>query len=160
MSEAELSRVPLAEIARVLAYPGDKFRRAQAFAALCRINTLYMIAYAGSGHIGSSFSSIDIVSWLHLEELRGFGTGTAEARDLFCPRGTMCRLSTPSSSGWVCFPTTCSTPFGGWTDFPGTPTSARPEWSRIPARLEWGSPRPRGWCGRLGWLGWTVVCSS
>ena len=65
----------------------------------------------------------------------------------------MCRLSTPSSSGWACFPTKCLTPFGGWTDFPGTPTSARQEWSRIPARSEWGSPRPREWCGPLGWPG-------
>ncbi|MBR8828254.1 MAG: transketolase [Gomphosphaeria aponina SAG 52.96 = DSM 107014] len=39
------------------------------FATCCRINTLYMIAKAGSGHIGSSFSSLDIVSWLFLQEL-------------------------------------------------------------------------------------------
>ncbi|HHM04487.1 MAG TPA: transketolase [Gammaproteobacteria bacterium] len=43
--------------------------RAALFADLCRLNTLYMIKRAGSGHIGSSFSSLDIVSWLHLEEL-------------------------------------------------------------------------------------------
>ena len=30
---------------------------------MCRINILYMICYAGSGHIGSSFSSIDIMNW-------------------------------------------------------------------------------------------------
>jgi transketolase len=43
--------------------------RAEAFATLCRINTLYMIARAGSGHLGSSFSAMDIVAWLHLQEL-------------------------------------------------------------------------------------------
>jgi transketolase len=37
---------------------------------MSRINALYMIARAGSGHIGSSFSAADIVSWLFLEELR------------------------------------------------------------------------------------------
>ena len=43
--------------------------RAQLVADACRLNALYMIARAGSGHIGSSFSSLDIVTWLHLEEL-------------------------------------------------------------------------------------------
>ncbi len=40
------------------------------FAALCRINTLTAIKRAGSGHIGTSFSSMDIVAWLHLRVLR------------------------------------------------------------------------------------------
>jgi transketolase len=44
--------------------------RTRIFADMCRLNTLYMIARAGSGHIGSSFSSLDIVSWLYLNELK------------------------------------------------------------------------------------------
>ena len=46
--------------------------RAQLLADACRLNALYMIARAGSGHIGSSFSSLDIVTWLHLEELNRY----------------------------------------------------------------------------------------
>jgi transketolase len=38
-------------------------------ADLSRINVLYMIARAGSGHIGSSFSSLEIMTWLMLAEL-------------------------------------------------------------------------------------------
>ena len=34
---------------------------------LCRLNILYMINRSGSGHIGSSFSSIDLMSWIFLE---------------------------------------------------------------------------------------------
>ena len=34
---------------------------------LCRINILYMINKAGSGHIGSSFSSVDLMSWIFLQ---------------------------------------------------------------------------------------------
>ncbi len=34
---------------------------------LCRINILYMINNAGSGHIGTSFSSIDLMSWVFLK---------------------------------------------------------------------------------------------
>ena len=46
----------------------------QIFASLCRINTLYMIANAGSGHIGSSFSSLDIMSWIQLNEISNVST--------------------------------------------------------------------------------------
>ena len=31
---------------------------------MCRINILHMICCAGSGHIGSSFSSIDLMNWV------------------------------------------------------------------------------------------------
>ncbi len=46
-----------------------KFKRAKLIANMCRINALYMIALAGSGHIGSSFSSMEIFAWLLMEEL-------------------------------------------------------------------------------------------
>ena len=59
----------------MLVLPVEPFLRARLFAAICRINTLYMIANAGSGHIGSSFSSLDIVSWLFLEEMEKDATG-------------------------------------------------------------------------------------
>lgn len=53
-----------------LAASGDSPReRTELFAQMARFNTLYMIARAGSGHIGSSFSSLDIVSWLYLRVL-------------------------------------------------------------------------------------------
>jgi transketolase len=45
-------------------------RRSALFATLARLNALYMIARAGSGHIGSSFSCLDILSWLHLQEMK------------------------------------------------------------------------------------------
>ncbi len=39
------------------------------FADICRFNTLYAIKKAGSGHIGSSFSAMDIVTALYLSEI-------------------------------------------------------------------------------------------
>ena len=42
----------------------DPIARAELVSDLCRINTLFMIMQAGSGHIGSSFSSTDIITWL------------------------------------------------------------------------------------------------
>src|SRR5215211_4881192 len=66
----ELIYVPAAELERIRALKLDPVERAAIFAAACRINALYMIGKAGSGHLGSTFSSLDILSWLHLEELR------------------------------------------------------------------------------------------
>lgn len=60
--------VAKSEFDRVLALPVPDVQRVGIFATLARLNTLYMIARAGSGHIGSSFSSLDMMSWL---ELRG-----------------------------------------------------------------------------------------
>jgi transketolase len=78
----ELHYVPAAEFERVLAADVAPAARARAFAALARINVLYMIAGAWSGHIGTSFSSIEIMSWLFLNELRDLDQGPA-ACDLF-----------------------------------------------------------------------------
>ncbi|HLO23737.1 MAG TPA: 1-deoxy-D-xylulose-5-phosphate synthase N-terminal domain-containing protein, partial [Methyloceanibacter sp.] len=69
--ESTLYYVPKSEFDRVRrlneASAVDKTR---IFADMCRLNTLYMIARAGSGHVGSSFSSLDVVSWLYLNELK------------------------------------------------------------------------------------------
>jgi transketolase len=62
--------VPASEFDRVLAAIDDPHDRVRAFSALTRINTLYMVMRAGSGHLGSSFSACDVVSWLFLEQLR------------------------------------------------------------------------------------------
>jgi len=73
--------VPEAEFARILALPVERERRALLFADACRLNVLYMIGKAGSGHLGSSFSSLDIVTWLHLEELRRAPAGSVDRAD-------------------------------------------------------------------------------
>jgi transketolase len=78
----ELSFVPASEFARVRRAGGSAVARAEAFAALARVNTLYMIAGAWSGHIGTSFSSLEIMSWLFLNEMRDLDKGP-EACDVF-----------------------------------------------------------------------------
>ncbi|PWB64626.1 MAG: transketolase [Bradyrhizobiaceae bacterium] len=67
--ETSLYYVPRAEFRRVRTLNGPLAEVAALYADMARLNTLYMIARAGSGHIGSSFSSLDIVSLLHLSEL-------------------------------------------------------------------------------------------
>ena len=67
---AALTFAPLDEIHRLRESIADPFARAEVLADVCRLNTLYMIMNAGSGHIGSSFSSMDIITWLWTEALR------------------------------------------------------------------------------------------
>jgi transketolase len=83
----ELCYVPLAQFERLRREPLEPPQRAAIFAALCRINTLYMIARAGSGHIGTSFSSLDIMSWLFLHELKNLDQGKDVADIFFSSKG-------------------------------------------------------------------------
>ena len=85
--DAGLSFVPLEEIRRVRAGITDRFARAELLADLCRINTLYAIMNAGSGHIGSSFSSADLITWLWTEELRDVNSGASGADVYFSSKG-------------------------------------------------------------------------
>ena len=78
----ELRYVPVDEFRRLLDADASPASRAAAFAALARINTLYMIAGAWSGHIGTSFSSLEIMSWLFLNEIRDLRRGE-DACDVF-----------------------------------------------------------------------------
>ena len=78
----ELVYVPASEFRRVRNAGLHPHAATEAFAALARINTLYMIARAWSGHIGTSFSSLDIMSWLFLNEMRDLDKGP-DACDIF-----------------------------------------------------------------------------
>tara|TARA_B110000444_G_scaffold261021_1_gene310540 strand:+ start:4859 stop:6811 length:1953 start_codon:yes stop_codon:yes gene_type:complete len=79
-----LQYVPYNEFQRVLESNCPEVEKTALFAALCRINTLYMVARCGSGHLGSSFSSMEIMSYLHLIKLRvNKDDETAFASDLF-----------------------------------------------------------------------------
>jgi len=78
----ELTFVPVAAFEAVRAASGSASAKARAFAALARINALSMIAGAWSGHIGTSFSSLDAMSWIFLNELRDLDRGP-EACDIF-----------------------------------------------------------------------------
>jgi transketolase len=78
----ELVYVPPEQFRRVIDANGSAAARAEAFAALARINALYMIAGAWSGHIGTSFSALEIMSWLFLNEIRDLDKGP-DACDVF-----------------------------------------------------------------------------
>lgn len=65
-----ISFIPLPEIKRIQKAIKNSLLKCQILSDIFRINTLYMIMKAGSGHIGTSFSSIDIVTWLWVNVLK------------------------------------------------------------------------------------------
>ena len=84
----ELSFVPLDVIRRVRRdTSGDPITRAALVADLCRLNTLYMIMQAGSGHIGSSFSAMDLISWLWTDCLVDANSHAPDADIYFSSKG-------------------------------------------------------------------------
>ncbi len=67
--QSELYYIPRREFERAARLNAPKPEMISLYADMARLNALYMIALAGSGHIGSSFSSLDIVSHLYLSEM-------------------------------------------------------------------------------------------
>ncbi len=61
--------IPLAEFRRIQQAGVARDERLALIADMCRANTLASVKRAGSGHLGSSFSSLDIVTWLYFEEM-------------------------------------------------------------------------------------------
>src|SRR5215813_1373309 len=75
--------VPTKEIARIRAGIGDPYLQCRALADAFRLNTLSMIMYAGSGHVGTSFSTMDILTWLWTRELSNPGKEARDDGDLY-----------------------------------------------------------------------------
>lgn len=71
------------EIARIKRGISDSIQRSYLLADLFRLNTLSMIEEAGSGHIGSSFSCLEILTWLWMEELRYPNEESKAGADIF-----------------------------------------------------------------------------
>ena len=52
------------EIDKILKLKIKDIYKAEILASICRLNTLSIIKRAGSGHIGTSFSAMDIFVWV------------------------------------------------------------------------------------------------
>jgi transketolase len=79
--KAELDRIGGAELAR------DD--RLALLADLCRLNALVAVKRAGSGHLGSTFSAMDVVTFLLFEELNtaAIGWGSPDRDVYFSSKG-------------------------------------------------------------------------
>lgn len=68
VTSGRLYFIPFDVFQRVLGASVPMIQKVEIFANMCRINALFMIAKAGSGHIGSSFSSMEIMTWWFLND--------------------------------------------------------------------------------------------
>ena len=81
---AALKLLPAPEHERVRALDGDEDLRLALLADMCRLNALVAVKRAGSGHLGSTFSSLDVVVHLLYSELNVSELGfESPARDVF-----------------------------------------------------------------------------
>jgi transketolase len=80
----KLSLIPIYEFQRVRAAPIHKYTKLGLLADMCRANTLVSVKRAGSGHLGSSFSSLDIVTLLYYSEMNTAQLGIGQPdRDIY-----------------------------------------------------------------------------
>lgn len=76
--------IPKRELERVRSGVADPDARLALLADMCRLNALVVVKRAGSGHLGSSFSALDIVAFLLFEELNTATLGWAHPdRDVY-----------------------------------------------------------------------------
>lgn len=79
-----LTLVPHSEIERLAHAPIADFARLALIADMCRANALMAVKRAGSGHLGSSFSAMEIVVTLYYRHLNTLRVGFDNpARDIF-----------------------------------------------------------------------------
>ena len=71
----DLSFVPKSELDRIRAADLAADDLLGILADACRLNALVAVKRAGSGHLGSTFSAMDIVAFLLFEELNTAGVG-------------------------------------------------------------------------------------
>lgn len=72
------------EFDKVKSSGGDWAIKMKLFADMCRYNTLVAVKKAGSGHLGSSLSAMDVAAYLYLNELNVLEVGLASPdRDIY-----------------------------------------------------------------------------
>lgn len=64
-----LNFIPVEEFRRIQQAPIEADARLALLADMCRVNAICAVKRAGSGHLGSSFSAMDLVVWLYYERL-------------------------------------------------------------------------------------------
>jgi len=80
----KIKLIPVEEFQRVREAPIDEYNKLALIADMCRANTLASVKHAGSGHLGSSFSSLDIVTMLYNSEMNTAELGIGHPdRDIY-----------------------------------------------------------------------------
>ena len=76
--------IPPSEFKRVYSETIDEEKKLSIIADMCRANALLSVKRAGSGHLGSSFSAMDIVVQLYYREMNTVRVGIESPhRDIY-----------------------------------------------------------------------------
>ncbi len=76
--------IPVQEFRRIRETCVDRYEAAALIADMCRVNTLSAVKRAGSGHLGSSFSAMDVVVWQYYQEMNTLAVGLdSPDRDIY-----------------------------------------------------------------------------
>lgn len=79
-----ITLIPFEEFRRIHKADIDQYKKLEILADMCRANALASVKKAGSGHLGSSFSSLDIVTALYYSEMNTVEVGTENPdRDIY-----------------------------------------------------------------------------
>lgn len=79
-----LHLIPKSEFDRIRNAPLAEHDRLILISDMCRANTLAAVKRAGSGHLGSSFSAMDIVAWLYYHAMNTLALGSGHSdRDIY-----------------------------------------------------------------------------
>jgi transketolase len=80
----KLTLIPRTEFDRVRDSSLDIYDEISILSDMCRANALAAVKRAGSGHLGSSFSAMDIVAWLYFHEMNTLELGVNHPdRDIY-----------------------------------------------------------------------------
>lgn len=80
----KIKLIPFEEFQRVREAQIERYQKLAIIADMNRANTLAEVKRAGSGHLGSSFSAMDIVTWLYYEEMNVLEVGfDSPQRDIY-----------------------------------------------------------------------------
>ena len=79
-----LQIIPKKEFDKIRGSSIPKFKKLSLLANMCRLNTLVAVKKAGSGHLGSSFSAMDIAIYLYYEKMNTVEVGIdSPDRDIY-----------------------------------------------------------------------------
>ncbi|MCU0343570.1 MAG: thiamine pyrophosphate-dependent enzyme [Ignavibacterium sp.] len=80
----QFNLIKKSEFDKVKSFDGNWATKMKLFADMCRYNTLVAVKKAGSGHLGSSLSAMDITTYLYLNEMNVFQVGfDSPDRDIY-----------------------------------------------------------------------------
>lgn len=80
----KISVIPFNEFERIRLASIDRHEKLSLISDMCRANALAAVKRAGSGHLGSSFSAMDIVTLLYYQEMNTCTLGLRHPdRDIF-----------------------------------------------------------------------------